>query len=208
MFRLQEANTKLEAAETSLAERDAEIEQLHRQLAAKEAEISEAQRAAQEREATVQELAHMLAAREASQVALVDTVNAFIVQQASLPATPRAADSGNASDTEANGKRFESMVTFWQERLQAQALESSLKLRQAASYSSCSSSGMSGTLATAKSHLAGEESADEGEEEVASTSSGSMGGNTVNTMPQVETKANGTISSEQPITPTTILNIN
>lgn len=175
VFRLQDTTKRLEAAEAKLAERDAEVAQLRSQLAAKDAELAEAHRMAAETEATVEELAHMLAAREASQVALVDTVNTFIMQQASLPATPREGNSGHASDSEANGKRFETMVVFWHERLQAQALASALKLRETSSCSnsSCSSSGISGTMATARSHLVAEESAEEAEDdEVVSTSLG------------------------------------
>ncbi len=98
----------------------------------------------------------MLAASEANHGALIDTVHAFVSQNVtSLPPTPRELNTvtnGNSSSSGAaiaagattprgeaisdaaveSAKKLETMVSFWQEKLEAQVAESgnTLKLKK------------------------------------------------------------------------------
>lgn len=84
----------------------------------------------QEQQAAVEELAHMLAAREASQVNLVDTVHEFLASQSiSMPNTPRDAMNTPRGSGGGNAGSGNEQLSYWQERLEAQAAASALKLR-------------------------------------------------------------------------------
>ena len=145
LLQLQETSAKLQLAEAEIAVKDEEISRLSSELCSREIELLEALSSTEEQESAVQELAYMLAAREASHGALIDTVHAFVSQNiSSLPPTPRDAitttniasaglntgERGNPASAGPTGesavessKKLETMVSFWQERLEAQAAE-------------------------------------------------------------------------------------
>jgi len=109
-----------------------ELDSLREYASGAEQRAAMAQCCSEEKDATIEELAALIASREASQVALVETVQAFINHQLpSMPATPRDGSSrdGHDGEGEVAARRFEAMVSFWQDRLRAQAELSTLKLR-------------------------------------------------------------------------------
>lgn len=135
MASLEGTAAELETCKAQLQEKEAQIHDLNacmydlqQRLAEATERAARVQRESEEKDSAISELAQLVASREASQVALVDTVQAFINHQLpSLPATPRDGASGGDADVAA--KRFEAMVGYWQDRLHAQAEVSSLKLR-------------------------------------------------------------------------------
>ena len=149
LLQLQETTAKLQQAEVDIINKDKEIFSLSSELCTKEVELLEALSSTREQESAVQELAYMLAAREASHEALIDTVHAFVSQNVSLPPTPRDAiptsamtaglpageergdTTGAVADIPANesAKQLETIVSFWQERLEAQVAEGSNSLK-------------------------------------------------------------------------------
>ena len=149
LLQLQEATAKLQQAELQIEAQNEEISRLSNELCSKEVELLEALSSTQEQESAVQELAYMLAASEANHGALIDTVHAFVSQNVtSLPPTPRDLNTTNGGSSAAvaaatprgeamsdaaseSAKKLETMVSFWQEKLEAQVAESgnTLKLK-------------------------------------------------------------------------------
>ncbi|KAG7669220.1 hypothetical protein Ndes2526B_g05518 [Nannochloris sp. 'desiccata'] len=148
LLQLQETSAKLQRAEVEIINKDKEISRLSSELCTKEVELLEALSSTAEQESAVQEVAYMLAAREASHGALIDTVHAFVSQNvSSLPPTPRDSTSTSATaslpgeegghnngaiaDAAAieSAKKLETMVSFWQERLEAHVAVDSCTLK-------------------------------------------------------------------------------
>jgi len=145
LLQLQETTAKLQQAEVENINKDKEIVSLSSELSTKEVELLEALSSTREQESAVQELAYMLAAREASHGALIDTVHAFVSQDvSSLPPTPRDLNTPRATTAGLPGeqgchnsgamagvavpegaKNLEAVVSFRQERLEAQVVECS-----------------------------------------------------------------------------------